>query len=148
MEPYPQPDTEAVAALPAQTQEELLDAIRHSIYNQLLTDWSKVTNLGVMRAVPEVKQMVNRAPLRLLATIFLTPSDIRAAAPFAHDKPIGGLNCFGEVLSLGRNVGQLGYRADRSRQEWTSECDSERDRQLRVSATGWRCPRRVCPFRA
>jgi len=61
MEPYPQPDMEAVAALPARTQEELLDAIRHSIYNQPPTDWSKVTNLGVMRAVPEVKETVNLA---------------------------------------------------------------------------------------
>jgi hypothetical protein len=32
MEPYPQPDMAAVAALPARTQQELLDAIRHSIY--------------------------------------------------------------------------------------------------------------------
>src|SRR5215467_4433949 len=45
MEPYPQPDMKAVAALPARSQEELLDAIRHSIYTQPPTDWSKVTNL-------------------------------------------------------------------------------------------------------
>jgi hypothetical protein len=61
MEPYPQPDMEAVAALPARSQEELLNAIRHSIYTQPPTDWSKVTNLGVMRAVPEVKETVNLA---------------------------------------------------------------------------------------
>ena len=61
MEPYPQPDMAAVAALPARSQEELLDAIRHSIYNQPPTDWSKVTNLGVMRAVPEVKETANLA---------------------------------------------------------------------------------------
>jgi len=61
MEPYPQPDMEAVAALPLRSQEELLDAIRHSIYNQPPTDWSKVTNLGVMRAVPEVKETVKLA---------------------------------------------------------------------------------------
>ncbi len=61
MESYPQPDMEAVAALPPRTQEELLDAIQHSIYNQPPTDWSKVTNLGVMRAVPEVKETVNLA---------------------------------------------------------------------------------------
>jgi hypothetical protein len=30
MEPYPQPDMTAVATLPARTQEELLDAIRHT----------------------------------------------------------------------------------------------------------------------
>jgi len=61
MEPYPQPDMKAVAALPQRSQEELLDAIRHGIYNQPPTDWSKVTNLGVMRAVPEVKEVVNLA---------------------------------------------------------------------------------------
>ena len=61
MEPYPQPDMKAVAARPARSQEELLDAIRHSIYNQPPTDWSKVTNLGVMRAVPEVKETVKLA---------------------------------------------------------------------------------------
>ena len=61
MEPYPQPDKTAVAALPPRTQDELLDAIRHSIYNQPPTDWSQVTNLGLMRAVPEVKETVNLA---------------------------------------------------------------------------------------
>jgi hypothetical protein len=61
MEPYPQPDMAAVAALPQRGQEELLDAIKHSIYTQPPTDWSKVTNLGVMRAVPEVKETVNLA---------------------------------------------------------------------------------------
>jgi hypothetical protein len=61
MEPYPQPDMKAVATLPRRTQEELLDAIQYSIYNLPPTDWSKVTNLGVMRAVPEVKETVNLA---------------------------------------------------------------------------------------
>jgi hypothetical protein len=61
MEPAPQPDMEAVAALPARTQEELLDAIQHSIYNQPPTDWSTISNLGQMRAVPEVKEVVNLA---------------------------------------------------------------------------------------
>jgi hypothetical protein len=46
---------------PRRSQAELLDAIRHSIYTQPPTDWSKVTNLGVMRAVPEVKETVNLA---------------------------------------------------------------------------------------
>ena len=59
--PAPQPDMAAVAALPARTQEALLDAIRHSIYNQPPTDWSTVTNLGMMRAVPEVRETVNLA---------------------------------------------------------------------------------------
>ena len=61
MEPYPQPDMAAVAKLPRRTQAELLDAIQHSIYTQPPTDWSKVTNLGVMIAVPEVKETVNLA---------------------------------------------------------------------------------------
>jgi len=61
MEPAPQPDMTAVAALPPRTQDELLDAIAHSIYNQPPTDWSKVTNLGRMMAVPEVKGTVNLA---------------------------------------------------------------------------------------
>ncbi|HEX5454165.1 MAG TPA: hypothetical protein VFX06_10255 [Stellaceae bacterium] len=61
MEPWPQPDKKAVAALPPRSQSDLLDAIRHSIYTQPPTDWSQVTNLGVMRAVPEVKDTVNLA---------------------------------------------------------------------------------------
>ena len=61
MEPWPQPDEAAVAKLPHRSQDELLDAIRHSIYTQPPTDWSTVTNLGVMRAVPEVKETVNLA---------------------------------------------------------------------------------------
>jgi hypothetical protein len=39
----------------------LLDAITQSIYEQPPTDWSKVSNLGQMRAVPEVKGTVNLA---------------------------------------------------------------------------------------
>jgi hypothetical protein len=61
MEPTPQPDMAAVAALPHRSQEDLLDAITHSIYTQPPTDWSTVTNLGKMRAVPEVKETVNLA---------------------------------------------------------------------------------------
>src|SRR5215468_7901192 len=61
MEPYPQPDMKAVAALPARSQGALLDAIKYRIYTQPPTDWSKVTNLGVMRAVPEVKETVKLA---------------------------------------------------------------------------------------
>jgi len=38
-----------------------LDALADSIYTQPPTDWSKVTNLGLMRAVPEVKNTVNLA---------------------------------------------------------------------------------------
>jgi hypothetical protein len=59
--PGSQPDMEAVKALPERSQEALLDAITHSIYTQPPTDWSQVTNLGLMRAVPEVKETINLA---------------------------------------------------------------------------------------
>jgi len=55
MDPVPYPDPAKVAALPPRSQEELLEAIRYSICNQPETDWSKVTNLGQMMAVPEVR---------------------------------------------------------------------------------------------
>jgi hypothetical protein len=61
METTPQPDMAAVARLPHRSQEELLEELTSSIYNQPPTDWSKVTNLGTMRAVPEVKNTVNLA---------------------------------------------------------------------------------------
>ena len=61
MEETKQPDQDAVAKLPHRTQEELLDAIQESIYTQPPTDWSTVSNLGRMRAVPEVKDTVNLA---------------------------------------------------------------------------------------
>jgi hypothetical protein len=59
--PGSQPDMEAVKALPPRDQEALLDAITHSIYTQPPTDWSTVTNLGLMRAVPEVKHTIELA---------------------------------------------------------------------------------------
>jgi hypothetical protein len=61
MEPAPQPDAAAVAALPYRTQDELLEAITESIYQQPQPDWSIITNLGQMRAVPEVKATVHLA---------------------------------------------------------------------------------------
>ena len=61
MEPTAQPDQAAVAALPHRTQAELLDAIAESIFTQPPTDWSTVSNLGRMIAVPEVKITVNFA---------------------------------------------------------------------------------------
>jgi hypothetical protein len=61
LEASPQPDAAAVAALPYRTQDELLDAISESIYQQPPIDWSTVTNLGQLRAVPEVKIPVHLA---------------------------------------------------------------------------------------
>jgi len=61
MEPAPRPDMAAVAKLPSRTPDELLDAIAYSVYHQPPTDWSTVTNLGVMRAVPEVEETMNLA---------------------------------------------------------------------------------------
>jgi len=61
MQPAPQPDAAAVAALPPRSREGLLEAITQSIYTQPPTDWSKVSNLGQMRAVPEVRTTVNLA---------------------------------------------------------------------------------------
>jgi hypothetical protein len=61
MEPAPQPDPAAVAALSARSQAELLEAISRSIYDQPPTDWSQVTNVALMRAAPEVKISVNLA---------------------------------------------------------------------------------------
>jgi hypothetical protein len=61
MQPAPQPDMAAVDALPHRSQEELLEIVKESIYNQPPTDWSQVTNLGVMRAVPEVREVVKLA---------------------------------------------------------------------------------------
>lgn len=61
MQPAPQPDMKAVEALPPRSQEALLDAIAHSVYNQPPTDWAQVSNLGLMRAVPEVRETVNLA---------------------------------------------------------------------------------------
>jgi hypothetical protein len=61
LQPAPQPDWAAVAALPPRSQEQLLDAIVHCIYTQPPVDWSKVSNLGLMRAVPEVRTACNLA---------------------------------------------------------------------------------------
>ncbi|MEJ0017726.1 MAG: hypothetical protein WDN25_14410 [Acetobacteraceae bacterium] len=61
MEPTVQPDEAAVAALPHRSQADLLEVLTQSIYTQPATDWSKVSNLGMMRAVPEVKNTINLA---------------------------------------------------------------------------------------
>jgi hypothetical protein len=61
MQPPGQPEQAKIDALPKRSQEELLEEVKQSIYNQPPTDWSQVTNLGVMRAVPEVRHTVNLA---------------------------------------------------------------------------------------
>ena len=61
MNPVTEVDAVAVAALPHRSQDELLAAITDSIHQQPPTDWSTVTNLGKMIAVPEVKETVNLA---------------------------------------------------------------------------------------
>jgi hypothetical protein len=61
MQPAPQPDPAAVAALPYRTQDELLDVLAESIYQQPPIDWATVTNLGQVRAAPEVKTTVHLA---------------------------------------------------------------------------------------
>jgi len=76
MVPAPQPDPEAVAALPYRTQDELLDVITESIYHQPPTDWATGTNLGQLRAVPEVRETVNPTTLLDLA-LGLTPLSMR-----------------------------------------------------------------------
>ena len=61
MEPPPQPNPETIAALPWKSEDDLLAAVCQSIFDQPPTDWSKVSNLGLMRAVPEVKITINLA---------------------------------------------------------------------------------------
>jgi hypothetical protein len=61
MQPTIQPDMEDVAALPHLSQEDLLEAITQSIYNQPPMDMDAVGNLGQLRAVPEVRITVNLA---------------------------------------------------------------------------------------
>ena len=85
MQPAPQPDMAAVAALPARSQEALLDAIQHDIYNQPPTDWSTVTNLGVMRAVPEVREVVNLATQYMQAGYSPEALIARLAEIVCHD---------------------------------------------------------------
>jgi len=61
MLPAPQPDMAVVDALPKRSPDELLTAIKESIYNQPPTDWSQVSNLGQMKQVPEVRDVINLA---------------------------------------------------------------------------------------
>jgi hypothetical protein len=85
MVPAPQPDPEAVAALPYRTQDELLDAITESIYHQPPTDWATVANLGQLRAAPEVKETVNLAQQYVQCGYEATALMTRLAEIVCHD---------------------------------------------------------------
>jgi hypothetical protein len=85
MQPAPQPDPEAVAALPYRTQDELLEALTESIYQQPPTDWATVTNLGQLRAAPEVKVTVNLAQQYVQCGYDATALITRLAEIVCHD---------------------------------------------------------------
>jgi hypothetical protein len=85
MVPAPQPDPEAVAALPYRTQDDLLEAITESIYHQPPIDWATVTNLGQLRAVPEVKGTVNLAQQYVNCGYEATALITRLAEIVCHD---------------------------------------------------------------
>lgn len=61
MEPASRLDPAPLAAMPHRSQAELLEAMAQSIYSQPPTDFSKITDLDDMRAVPEVQETVNLA---------------------------------------------------------------------------------------
>jgi hypothetical protein len=81
----PQPDPAAVAALPYRTQDELLDAISENIYQQPPIDWATVTNLGQVRAVPEVKIPVHLAQQYVNCGYDATAFIARLAEIVCHD---------------------------------------------------------------
>ncbi len=85
LESTPQPDPAAVAALPYRTQEELLDAISEQIYQQPPIDWATVTNLGQLRAVPEVKIPVQLAQQYVNCGYDVTAFIARLAEIVCHD---------------------------------------------------------------
>jgi len=85
LEAPPQPDPAAVAALPYRTQDDLLDAISESIYHQPPIDWFTVTNLGQLRAVPEVKIPVNLAQQYVNCGYDATALIARLAEIVCHD---------------------------------------------------------------
>jgi hypothetical protein len=85
LEASPQPDADAVAALPYRTQDDLLDAISENIYQQPPIDWSAVTNLGQLRAVPEVKIPVNLAQQYINFGYDATAFIARLAEIVCHD---------------------------------------------------------------
>ena len=55
LEASAQPDLDAATALPYRTQDELLDTITENIYQQPPIDWAGASNLGQVRAAPQVK---------------------------------------------------------------------------------------------
>jgi len=85
MQPAPQPDPDAVAALPYRTQDELLEALTASIYQQPPTDWVMVANLGQLRAAPEVKETVNLAQQYVQCGYDATALITRLAEIVCHD---------------------------------------------------------------
>ena len=85
LEASPQPDPAVVAALPYRTQEDLLDAISESIYQQPPIDWATVTNLGQLRAVPEVKIPVQLAQQYVNSGYDATALIARLAEIVCHD---------------------------------------------------------------
>jgi hypothetical protein len=85
MAPTPQPDPAAVAALPYRTPDELLEAITESVYRQPPLDWSTVTNLGQLRAVPEVKITVQLAQQYVNSGYDATAFITRLAEIACHD---------------------------------------------------------------
>ncbi len=61
LEASAQPDLDTAAALPYRTQDELLDTITENIYQQKPINWAGATNLGQVRANPEVKTVLHLA---------------------------------------------------------------------------------------
>src|SRR6266705_1425010 len=85
LEASPQPDPAAVAALPYRTQDELLDAISESIYQQPPIDWAVVANLGQLRAAPEVKVPMHLAQQYVNCGYDATAFIARLAEIVCHD---------------------------------------------------------------
>jgi hypothetical protein len=85
LDPVPQPDAAAVAALPYRTQDELLDAISESIYQQPPIDWAAVANLGQLRAAPEVRIPVHLAQQYVNLGYDATALITRLAEIVCHD---------------------------------------------------------------
>jgi hypothetical protein len=86
MEGAPEPsEIAAIKAMPRRSQAELLDAVTQSIYNQPPTDWSQVSNLGQMKAVPVVKETRRLAQQYMLAGFDPVAFIARLAEFFCHD---------------------------------------------------------------